>query len=388
MKIEEWINNNQKKVHLKNLDIFRFIFACLIVACHIIGSSANFGFNYNNFKFIYYNSSHLWMCVELFFIISGFCFIYTYKAKQNWLVFFKAKIIRLWPVMIFSILLFAICSLFKLVHLYLMEDLFTLFFLNGLRLANHTTDYQGLGNLHPLWFVSCLIYTLIIYRYIIENYGFKLFNLILLFIIPIGIWIHIDTPAYIYKCYTGTIDLCRALYGVGIGSIIAIVFIENKEKFEKIKKNILTSFVNKFFINLLEIGIFSYLIFGLICSSKDRLVEGDLIFLFIVLVLLFLLKSGLLSKKLDSNISLILGKYSYAIFCTHSFWVDIFKKYYFTDAIWNIIKTLPIQHPFIEILYFGFPMLISVLFGVFTYYVIEKPITKYLKQKYLLKCKE
>ena len=105
-KIEEYINTTDKKEYINNIEVFRFIFACSIVACHILGISTKNFLVYNNFKFIYNNSLHLWMSVELFFIISGFFFIYTYKPKQSWLDFFKAKIIRLWPVMIFTILHF------------------------------------------------------------------------------------------------------------------------------------------------------------------------------------------------------------------------------------------------------------------------------------------
>ena len=371
----ENITTTSQKGYIKNIEIFRFIFACMIVVCHILALAAGVSFyEYNNFKFIFNNQQHLWMCVELFFIISGFFFIYTYKPKQSWLDFFKAKIIRLWPVMIFTILLFALCSLFKLVHLYLMEDIFALLFLNGLRIANHTTIYKGLGNLHPLWFVSCLIYVSVLYRYIINNYGFKLFNLVLILIIPIGIWLHLYTPDN--QCIRATIYVFRALYGVGIGCALACFYINFKENFIKWKEVISTSLWKKIFISLAEIGIFAYLMFGLFLSDMDRLVEGDLILLFIFLFLLLLLNAGYLSKLFSQNWAVTLGKYSFAIFCTHSLWIDISKKYYFTEEVWNLVKTLPIKHPLIEIIYFGLPMLIAVLFGIIVYYIIEKPVTK------------
>ena len=384
MKIHEFINNKNKE-YVKNIDILRFFFAGLIVSCNILPSLTGISSQCSIFKFFLNNQYHLWMCVELFFIISGFFFIYTYKPSQSWLDFFKAKIIRLWPVMIFTIIIFAIASIFKLVHLYLMEDIFTLFFLNGLRLANHTTPNQDLGNLHPLWFVSCLIYVSIVYRYIINNYGFKLFNLVLILIIPVGIWIHIDTPAPVYRCYTGTIDVFRAFYGVGLGSLIAILFIENKENFENIQKNILSSFWKRLLVSLVEIGIFFYLMFGLMFSAKDRLVEGDLILLFIFLFLLLLVKGGWLSNILNSNFSVTLGKYSFAIFCTHSFWIDIANKYYFTDDVWNTFKNMVEHniHTYIHtaaILYVLLPVVLSIIFGILTYYLVEKPGTKYLKQ--------
>ena len=377
-KIEEYINTTDKKEYINNIEVFRFIFACSIVACHILGISTKNFLVYNNFKFIYNNSLHLWMSVELFFIISGFFFIYTYKPKQSWLDFFKAKIIRLWPVMIFTILLFAICSLFKIVHLYFMEDIFTLLFLNGLNISNHITEHSGLGNLHPLWFVSCLIYVSVFYRYIIKNYGLKNFYLLLIILIPLCMHIH----SFNIQIF-GSIGIIRAIYGIGIGCVLACFYINFKENFIKWKEVISTSLWKKIFISLAEIGIFAYLMFGLFLSDMDRLVEGDLILLFIFLFLLLLLNAGYLSKLFSQNWAVTLGKYSFAIFCTHSLWIDISQKYYFTKEIWNLVKTLPIKHPLIEIMYFGLPILIAILFGILVYYIFEKPVTKILKERYL-----
>lgn len=362
----------EKKVYLKNIDIFRFIFACMIVTFHMMHMNLdNLKIN-TDFKFMLENSWKLGHCVELFFIMSGFFLIITYKKDITVVQFLKNKIIRLWPIMIFTIIIFTIASLFKVLHLYLMEDIFTLLFINGLFITKHMTPFNGTGNMHATWFVSSLIFSSALYTYIIKNYGYKLLNLLLFFIIIIGLYsFSYRVPLVIPESVT------RGLYGVGIGVLCGQIYIACRDKIEAFQK-IKSNFINIIF-TLAELGIFFYLIFGLCFGKMDRLVLGDFIFLFIFIFFLFIFKIGYFSKLLNNNFSVELGKYAYAIFVTHCFWIEIFGKYWFTEKHYIQFKELIHFHP--AILFAYIPIIFSIVFGIITYYIVEKPAIKFLKLK-------
>ena len=362
----------KKKFYFKNINLFRFIFACMIVTFHMIHMSLNNLKMNTDFKFMLENSWNLGHCVELFFVMSGFFLIITYKKDISAVQFLKNKIVRLWPIMIFTMLIFSIASLFKVLHLYLMEDIFTLLFLNGLFISKHTTPFNGTGNMHSTWFVSSLIFSSALYTYIIKNYGYKLLNLLLFFIITIGLYsFSYRVPLVIPE------SIIRGLYGVGIGVLCGQIYIVYKDKIKTIQK-VKSKFINVIF-TLIELGIFFYLIFGLCFGQMDRLVLGDFIFLFIIIFFLFIIKIGYFSKLLNNNLSVELGKYAYAIFVTHCFWVEIFGKYWFTEKYYIYFKELISFHP--TILFAYIPIIFSIVFGIIAYYIIEKPTIKFLKSK-------
>lgn len=354
------------KIYFKNVDMFRFVFAVLIVLLHMSLMGAEKLQELPNFSSFHAQFANLKYCVELFFIISGFIFTLTLKKEKSVWSFIKSKFIRLSPVIAFTVLLFLLASLFKICKFYAFDDIFSILLLNGLHIAKHSSPYAaGLGNVHPSWFVSALFWTSLLFFYFLKNWSQKLFNLLLAtFII-----INLRLLAYNIPCLIDT-TLTRAICGMGIGYFFCCIYLNNAEKI----KNLKFSVPMKIFTTLVNIGLFAYLIFGLLYATKDRLVCGDLILMFIIVFCLFIIKQDYFSKIFDNNISVFLGKISYSIFITHSLWLDIFKKYYYTPENFTSETATGLAT-------FAMPILVCIVFGAFTYLFVEKPITKYLSRR-------
>lgn len=313
-----------KKEYFKDVDFLRFIFMLFIVFLHMVGISARDLHN-NVFNVIRENASHMHVCVEFFFIISGFFLILTFKKDLPVFDFIKNKFIRLQPVIIFTIILFLICSFFKLTKFWAMDNIFSIFFLNGIQIVHHHSPFGGLGNVHDSWFVSVLFFVSLFYFYLKKNLKDNAFNFVIVGLSLLALYWQNENILTFFP-----LGALRGLSSIGIGCILGQIYVCNREKIKNFRINLF----QKILITLMEGGILGYLLFGLMFSKKDRLEVPDLIFLFIVLFILFILKRGYISEFLDNNFSAIVGKYAYSIFITHTLLHDIFAKVYFTPEIY------------------------------------------------------
>ena len=363
----------EKKVYFKNIDFLRFMLAVMIVIIHIIHIAALPLLN-TQAAFLYRdNTVTMARCVEFFFIISGFFLILTYKPALTVVDFIKGKAIRLLPVIVFTLIIFLIISLFGITKFWAMDNIFTLLFLSGMQVANHPSPYQGLGNIHSAWFVSVLFWISLLYFYLIKYFNKHTVNLFTVTTVLLSsYWLSYNVNLVIHTF------VIRGLFGIGLGCILGFLYKEYAYKLETLNFN----FIAKIFFTLLEMGTLGYLIFGLCLSKKDRLVIADLIFLFVVTFILFILKQGYFSKLLENNISVFLGHISYSIFITHNLWLDIFQKYYFIPNGMgaNIFTS---ARNFFSVI--TLPLLVCILFGALTYFLVEKPMTKYLNKKFIAK---
>ena len=305
-------------------------------------------------------------CVEFFFIIAGFFLFVTFKKNLSVIQFLKNKFIRLSPVIIFTVILFAIIAIFKITKFYFIENIFSIFFLNGIEIVKHKSQYGGYGNVHSSWYVSTLVCVSLFYFYIIKSWGMKLGNMVIFICILLGLyWLSYNVKTCM------PYHFIRGSFSVGIGILLGELYIKYKNYLDlTIKGN-----AKKFFFTILETGIAGYLLYGII-TTKSHLQMTDLVFLFVILFLLFIKKGGYLSRLLDNNLSVKLGSYSYSIYITHCLWLEVFKKYYFTP---NIAKVYP---QYINGGGIVLCLTICIVFGIFTYYLVEKPCTKYLKKRF------
>lgn len=356
-----------EKEYFKNIDFLRFIFTITIVIYHVIGIAAA-PLKFEEFYSLYRNNTVMMKyCVEFFFIISGFFLVLTFKPKQSVAEFIKSKFIRLMPPLAFTLGIFLVASFFKLVKFWPMDNIFSLLFLNGIQIVKHSSPYLGTGNVHSSWFVSVLFWVSLLYFYIMKYFDRKIFHLLCAIIVYLGLyWKSYNLAIIIPSC------CIRGLSSIALGCIIGQIYLSYREHIKNLYLNILS----RILITCAELGIFGYLMFGLYFATKDRLVRTDLIFLFVVLFILFIFKKGYFSRLLENNFSVLIGSVSYSIFITHCFWLDIFKKYYFIPNIVTFSQPKSILSA-IAICTF-----VCTVFGIFTYYLIEKPAVKYLSKKF------
>ena len=162
------------------------------------------------------------------------------------------------------------------------------------------------------------------------------------------------------------LGICRALASMGLGYFISMAY--KQGVLQKIKtKGIL-------FINLCEIFITGFLGYYMIFSNKlPGKTSMGYIIPFAILFYFMLIKKGIISRFLDKDILANLGKYSYSIYCFHGIILTTFRTY-----IYKQYPTIPLTHPLFALC---LQSVCAILFGIILYYLFEKPVAKYIKDK-------
>lgn len=359
-----------KTVYFKNIDFLRFLFAIFIVVFHmsrIACEQVNYLPKLND---ILINSHYLNCCVEFFFIISGFFLILTFRSKQTFYEYMIQKFIRLTPVILFTVLCFAVLSFFNISEFDIMDNIYALVFLNGLGIFNRVdSPFFEYGNVHVTWFVSVFVWISVLYWYLFGLLSLKAFNIV------VGCMVVVCLHIYSYKLNVLIPEtIIRGIFAIGLGCLLGCFY---KNYINKLKQKQI-SIKKIFLLGLPELILFTYFIVAINVKKFFLPSATDYIFIFIFIFALFILKLGFFSRLLENDLSVLLGRYSYSIFITHCILLDLFKKYIFNKQLINNLTTAQTIATFYTTVFF------CIFFGILTYYLIEKPSSKYLS-KFLLK---
>jgi peptidoglycan/LPS O-acetylase OafA/YrhL len=334
---------------MKNIEFLRIVFTLIIVYQHMIRVYLVVLFpDLYGDQSIQTERTHL--LVDFFFLLSGF-FLYSSEGKYfSWKSFVLKKIIRLWPVFAFSIII----GMFHkessttydvyILDLLLMQG-------NGLLLS------QGYN--FNAWFVSSLFWALAAYFYIIKNYEKKNVNLCIIILIYISLYCIAHKMADIY-----TNCIFRAFSGIGIGYFIGCIFSKNTDTIESIK--------SKIFYSITEISLVYFIARYSIGRRADSVNYCTGIVLFSALLWCFLIKGGVISKLTNFKIISVCGKYTYSTYIMQNLSFCVSKRY-----IWDN-KEFVISHHNLAII---LGMIIAIMLGIVTYYVIEKPFYGFLHSR-------
>ena len=157
---------------IKNIEILRIIGCVAIVMLHFF--SHHLGSKYGNIP-IYHHlklmTSNGQKAVDLFFILSGCFFAITFNKNIDIWDFLKKKLIRLYPVLLFVIGGMFILSLFHFTKFDFYSCILCLFGLNGTILS------LKIGYIEVFWYVSVMLWTLLLYFYLLKHYEQKNVNL-------------------------------------------------------------------------------------------------------------------------------------------------------------------------------------------------------------------
>ena len=142
------------KEYNKNIDFLRFLFSIIIVIFYMYHYylKSVYG-NLSEYKLLELNTARGWICVEFFFIISGYYLYNTAFSAMNFKEFAIKKILRLWPAFAIALFLDAApyWNLNTVMKILLLEC-------TGFSLFPH-----GI-----LWFVPCLFWALLFYFALIK----------------------------------------------------------------------------------------------------------------------------------------------------------------------------------------------------------------------------
>ncbi len=349
---------SEKKDRLYNIDFIRIILILFIVYYHFIAML--WMQNSELFNNLYAYSRHIGLiCNSIFFIISGYFLYPALKKDINILDFIKKKLIRFWPTMFFAVICCGILALFNWIKFDVDGNLLLLLMIH----KNGSGLSTSFANLNTCWFVCWLFWVLIFYfvLYKIINNSYK-FNFIVAILCYIFFLIFINNGGTFAADFelifsilprAGILGICM----VGIG-ILMHELINNL----KIR-------LNCFFSTILEIGLIGYFIYNFL---KGPLKEEFLLVIAasIILLYLFIQKAGLISQLLNNKYLAFFGKFAFSVYIMqeisfiilqHTLWKHINPNFVLFTIIISILLTL--------------------ILGILTYYLVENPIQRYFQNK-------
>ena len=351
---------------IKNIEALRFLFILSIIACHFRSIISESFLNLSIYKSFYYGGGWFGLSVDFFFIISGFFLFGHINYSQSFISFAIKKLKRLMPTVLGVLLISFIVSLFTPYKWVNHENLFAI-----LNIQNVGWTLQ-LGNNPSSWFVSSLFWGMCFYFYLGKIVSQKVFNFVTACLVFICYAIFVNVPSKLHLVnyyYFINIGMVRALAGIGLGYFVRMLY----NDYSEVIKSQFNTLKSKIIFSALEIYLF-FTLFYYLCfhaSSYNNVLFEVIIFL--LLFICFLLHKGILSKLLENNVSSFLGKFTYSIFLSHYLIKDLWNIY-----IMNKCQHFVIYHPIINIVSI---FIVSIIVGMLTYYLIEKPSAKFLKNR-------
>ncbi len=343
---------------IKNVDGLRFILIILIVLYHAKNISFGIG---HTLKDYLPGIIHCDVCVDFFFIIAGFFLFYNQKKETDTFKYATKRFLRLAPLIWFFILCTMIISIFINNHFSFDGNILRIFLMNNIGFGGTWTGGDGCN---VSWFVSVLFWVSLFYFYIAKIFEKKYLNLIIWMIIVFSLgyylnWHKFTTGAHTPNIYyVLNVGVLRGLTGLGIGYFINELyqnrFLQNISK----KGNVVLSGLEIFLSGFL--GYF--LIFTDKLPGKSSVVY---IVIFSILLYLFLIRKGVLSKLLNNNVSTMLGSYTYAIYVMHPLILNKSMKFLYPENSYTGSITI---------------IICCIIIGILTHYIFEKPINKFIQK--------
>ena len=314
-----------------------------------------------------------WSFVDFFFVLSGFVISYNYSTLLNFSDFFmyiKRRLIRLYPLLFFTTIVFLIFKLFsdvffaelvnspKSVRAYLIDTLNTLTMLNSTPIFGDAS--RNLGMNHPSWSVSAefISYTIFGLSSVFLSKNKINFSILLVFL---SVVVFVAKESFSHSHYTWF--FLRGIIGFNMG---CVVYCLSTKKYS----------INDFFEPLLPILILLsfYLLqnFQFVYMGIVSLVLRPLLFALFIFVLLN--TSNCLSAFLESKLLKFLGKISYSIYLNHILLLLIIPRFVFgfldvTQSIFN------------QILVSVIVVLLVILYSSFTYTYVEAWFSSFFNRR-------
>lgn len=346
-----------------NIELLRFLFSLIIVLGHMmlfylipIDKEAFTGYK------VPWNATLT--IVDAFFVISGFFLFNSVENKRNLSVFkfVRGKIARLWPVFAFSIFVFYILSIMKLVSFSISDSILNLCFLqcSGLTLKLSSSGYS--------WYISSLFWVSLFYFYILTFFQRKNSNLIVALCTYFSYVLVLhenkgNLGAHISPVMANFFipGILRALGGMGIGYFVGVFYkkIENKGL---LTKN--TSFLVRIIFSTLEFVLFIFLMRCYLIKTVQGCSNSLFyVLIFVVLFFLFLIRKGAWSQILNWEGFAFFGKYAFSIYIMQQPVFIILKEYLWT-------KDFVSEHTFLSVLV---GVICCIIAGIITHHIIEVP---------------
>ena len=337
---------------INKLDGLRGLFALFVVLFHLNKNNAP-QFIVDNF---FVRESYIF--VDFFFILSGYVITLTYNERLNTskdlLTFIKKRFIRLYPLLLFSTLMY-----WGFVHPHFSNHNIWLA-LDTLMLTNATPILSsGIGMNYPSWSISSEMISYLFFG-LSSTIAIQKRKPFLLAILTIGSFILLASQQNYFQ--TGTFGFVRGLACFNLGYFIYIMA----------SKKILLSNQTEWIVLIAIIILMHYHYTASITNPLGIILLQFLIpFAFATSILVLIKTNGFLSHLLETKPFLFLGKISYSVYLNHAFVIGyfipkLFRWMHFTNG--ESKKTMSI----------GILLVILIIYSWLTYYLIENRLGKKL----------
>jgi peptidoglycan/LPS O-acetylase OafA/YrhL len=285
---------------VNKLDGLRGIFSLLVVLFHLNKNNAPL-FVVDNF---FVRESYIF--VDFFFILSGYVISLSYNDRINtqndFITFIKKRIIRLYPLLLFSTLMYwyFVHPIFNEKNILLALD--TLLFTNATPILG-----SGIGMNYPSWSISSELLSYLGFG-MVSLLAMKSNKTIIIGILTLICFIILGFQHNYFA--TGDYGFIRGLSCFNLGYL---VFIAATKQY-KIHNN---------WEWLIPICIIALMYFHFTIAINNQiiqfLVQLLIPFTFAASIFVLINTNGVLSKLLQGNHFLFLGKISYSIYLNHAF---------------------------------------------------------------------
>lgn len=334
-----------------SLDFFRGVMALCVCIGHF------FYWNYNPIVPVSFILS-----VDFFLVLSGFVLTHSVLNSKNFdsMIFFKKRYLRLFPVYIFcvivSVLIFFLWKKPPSPNLF---DIFRIVTISEMIPLNPRSNFPLVEPLGVAYTISSELYVGVIFFpiiYIINN-NFKQLLFPFLFMITLYCLIILNNTSINFmdahhRLYNLFIDYsiirCLLDYSIGvIGYLISSRIESNK------------------YIGVFQVAIIAFICYVFVRTHYDRNYEFLAPFMFMILIFLLSLKTGIVFKITSNKFGEFMGDISYPLYLIHPILILVSKNFYKNHN--NFI-------PFIYVV-------LCLIFSYFINLLVEKPSIKYFGRK-------
>lgn len=376
------------KPHYELLDGLRGV-AALIVVCYHIFEGFSFAEITNGAgDGMIHILNHGYLAVDFFFLLSGFVLSYAYdgRSEMKKADFFKRRLIRLHPMLVMGAFVGMICFLIggaqqwngSQVPFYLTMLCFVLSALMLPAIPSSASEVRGNGEMFPLngpaWslffeYIGNILYILFIRRLSTKILG--------VFVLLLGI-LHTVFSLGNFSGY-GSIGVGWTLDGVNFcGGLIRMLFpltlgmfLSRRFKPLKIKSSFWTC-------SLLLLIVFSVpYIPGFNFVSFNGLYESICVLIFFPLILIMGASAQKVNRK-TNKINHFLGDLSYPLYMIHYPIMYLFYQWLIANECYTLSETFFVAIPIV---------VLSVLLAFLFLKFYDKPLRKYLTEKFNRDCR-
>ncbi len=367
----------EEKKYFNNIEFLRFLMILEIIMFHLFFGNSLFMQASTPLYELNKVYAYLQKCVgtygcmanDFFFIVSGFLLQYNFNKSLSFVSYIKQRAIRLLPVLLGVYIIYFIMSKIGLITFKKYDNLFVLLFLN-----NSGLMLQG-SNIGGSWFVSALVFASSFYFYIYKHFQKYICDFItcLVTVFSYAFLIHVNngkicTNPLATHYYFINEGIVQALAGIGLGIIIYNLYCDYKAKY-KDKKD--TKF-QIFLFSSFELYLLIFLINNMTFHKINF--NNNMIFIlgFSVLIFLFLIKRGIISKILDCKFSKELGKYTYSVFLVHGIVINFLCNFFYKTHAQFVYN-----YPILQIVTI---LILSFIAGALMFHLVERPVVSFLKR--------